>query len=177
MAEELEISVASEVLEVAQKLIPGYHERLHGVKLIALFTNRKMMRGDREVSFRVTKLGGVLKFFTSGNKKDVSKGSDFMILFNQDAWKSYTETMRDALVDKAFCYMGLREGETKGGVHHNWLINQTDTEEFFENVRRFGLYHTGLTRLGQEIAQLPLPFAPETESIEQPKEEPETAEV
>lgn len=125
--------VAREVEQVAQRLVPKYHDMLGNANVrIAYF-----FRSD------IRKKGGKLVFGTTKKIMGLNAAladSDepfFCIVIAHPAWEVLPQKHREALVDHELCHCGV-EVDEKGEV--KLVLRNHDIQEFSDIVRRYGAW-------------------------------------
>ena len=158
--EELRIWEAVDAKNIAEGLIPKYHEHLEQAKILYLFTNQERKKCDRVRLAGTAKVSGLTKYLSSLHLSDdldapaVGHGADFVILFDGNIWERLTQAQRLALVDHELCHAGWVADEDDG----RFILRGHDLEEFVAVVERHGLWKSDVAMMDTVMRQLPLPL-------------------
>lgn len=134
---------AKEVKEIAEALLPKYHQHLldFKVKLTYLFTNKTSKKGGKEIWGTCRKISGMNAFL--GNS-DQDGEPFFVITISKDVWDVLPAAKREALVDHELCHAwaeASQKEDTDGEEPPIKLsVKPHDLEEFSCIVRRHGLW-------------------------------------
>lgn len=158
--EKLRIWEASEAKDLAEGLIPKYHEHLEQAKILYLFTNQERKKCDRVRLASAAKVSGLQKYLSSLHLSDdldapaVDHGADFVILIDGVIWERLTPAQRLALIDHELCHAGWVDNEDGG----RFFLRGHDLEEFVAVVERHGLWKSDVQMMDAVMRQLPLPL-------------------
>lgn len=145
---------APEVKEVADKLIPKYHQHLldFNVRVDYLFIDKIPMKGGKEVWGSCRKITNLNAYLA----KDKQSGGDpfFVITIAQPVWDVLPPNDREALVDHELCHASA-EATTKDDEDVVKLsINPHDMEEFAAIVRRHGMWRDSIEEFVKAARQV-----------------------
>lgn len=127
-------SQAETVERIANGLIPNYHPELAGARVLYVFVDKAGMKNGRELWGKAQKVGGLWEWAVE---------KDFVVQVAQDKWNELDENQRTALVDHLLeCCTG-EENEDDGSM--KWKIREPEVQEFASILKRYGVWHTGLT--------------------------------
>ena len=158
--EELRIWEAVDAKDVAEGLIPKYHEHLEQAKILYLFTNQERKKCDRVRLASAAKVSGLQKYLSSLHLSGdldapaVEHGADFVMLFDGNRWENLTPAQRLALVDHELCHAGWVADDDGG----RFILRGHTVEEFTEVIERHGLWRQDVEEMARVMRQLPLPF-------------------
>lgn len=129
-----EYQEAETVERIANGLIPNYHPELAGARMMYVFVSKAGTKNGREVWGKAQKVSGIWEWATE---------KDFVVQVAQDKWNELDENARTALVDHLLeCCTG-EEDEESGDI--TWKIRDPEVQEFASILKRYGVWHQGLT--------------------------------
>lgn len=129
-----EFSEAESVERIANGLIPNYHPELAEARIMYVFVDKAGTKNGRELWGKSKKVSGLWEWALE---------KDFVIEVAMDKWNDLDETQRTALVDHLLeCCTG-EENEDDGSM--KWKIRDPEVQEFASILKRYGVWHAGLT--------------------------------
>lgn len=136
---------APEVQEVAERLIPQYHDHLVDAKIGYFKRYGTWTSQGLTVNGKAVKVSSRDKFI---------HGLDFLIIVNADEWQQGTPEWRAALVDHELCHCQRAvDAEGEYAEHEDgspvWTIGGHAVEEFPEVAHRHGPWNPALKRLAK----------------------------
>ena len=126
---------ASEVAELAAKLINDHHDHLAEARIKYLFRNGKWQSKGKSTLGKAKLAAEDARFIGE---------YDFIIMISLNAWNSAVPAYREALVDHELQHCDCTED--KAG-NKKWSIQDHDVQEFVSVVRRHGLWENDLQKL------------------------------
>lgn len=117
-----------EVIDIAERLIDNYHQRLHAVRIGFLF------RESASLSKGMLVLGGA-QLVPARLKPYMDY--DFMIWLALEEFNHLESEQREALIDHQLCHCGVDEDDKLYLVGHN-------VEEFSIILNRYGFWNSSL---------------------------------
>lgn len=127
-------SEAETVGRIAGGLIPNYHPELVEARIMYVFVDKAGSKNGRELWGKSKKVSGLWEWALE---------KDFIIEVAQDKWNEMEESQRTALVDHLLeCCTG-EENEEDGAM--TWKIRDPEVQEFASILKRYGVWHAGLT--------------------------------
>jgi len=128
-----EYNEAETVERIANGLIPNYHPELAEARMMYVFVDKAGTKNGREVWGKAQKVSGLWEW---------AMEKDFVVQVAQDKWNEMDETQRTALVDHLLeCCTG--EEDDDGAM--KWKVRDPEVQEFASILKRYGVWHAGLT--------------------------------
>ena len=143
---------APDVEKVAEELIPLYHHHLidYSMRVDYVFTDKAPVIGGQVKAGTMRKVSGFNAFL--GGSEDCDPF--FVMTIHKDAWDEMTPKQRLALVDHELCHAAAEAKQQKDDGDGNSdmetdnpvkaSIRPHDVEEFFDVVRRHGIWNEGV---------------------------------
>ncbi len=149
MPKEPIIQRAEEVERVAQILISKYHPHLADVRLLYLFTDKKLKRCDRIRLGSAMRMNALQRFLSS-TLESVESGHEWIIMIDMHEWEQLDDKQRRACCDhqlehlKVFVKSGskfvrLPDDQDKDDFSE-WKIGRVDHDisDFAVTISRYG---------------------------------------
>ncbi len=134
---------AETVERIANGLIPNYHPELAEARMMYVFVDKAGTKNGRELWGKAQKVSGLWEWVVE---------KDFVIQVAADKWGTMNEQQRTALVDHLLESCTGEEDEDSGEMH--WKIRDPEVQEFASILKRYGVWHIGLSSfvsIAQEI--------------------------
>lgn len=151
---------APEIREIANDLIPRYHEHLElrADEIRYVFVDKASASAKGcQVFGRARKISGLNCYLSHSSPGDLNDFGDasipddmFLVEIAADAWRDLDSSQRVALVDHELCHLWLEYSEFTGEPKRSILPH--DVEEFGAVVARHGLWTPNLTSFQEQLA-------------------------
>jgi predicted SprT family Zn-dependent metalloprotease len=145
---------ATEVKEIAEKLIDKYHPHLQDAKDVIGYYFRE---GSSDWAGKAKKCTAFERYVT---------GNMLFVFINAEAWERMSYEQRLALVDHELCHFSrksTKEVDPKTNewvtIYENkndpdsWSIREHDVEEFSDVIKRHGLWDTGIEKFAAAVRE------------------------
>jgi hypothetical protein len=142
---------AKEALPIAKRLIDERHDHLLDVHIEYLFALEPLTSKGKEIDGQAKKVGGLNAYLAS--RESEFDGTEFVVIeISKSAWDMYSESQREASLDKRLCEIKLSE---KMKIQ----IVGPDAHAYYRNVEVYGDWEPDLKRLRKLFKQPLLPGA------------------
>jgi hypothetical protein len=154
---------SQEIVDLAKELIDDHHPHLRQARILYLVYEDKLDYRGLRVPGRVYKVH-------DREKEKLKK--DFEVVISQPVWNQIIEEENEeAAMDWLLCFI------TVGNEAGTWTTQDPDFYGFYNNVSRYGTWHTPLKNLDKRLAQQKLPFQPETTETYESTTDPDLTEA
>lgn len=148
MAKELTFWRADDAQQIADGLIPSFHEHLVGIAIVYVFRSKASQHGGKDVWARTRKVSGLNAWLACREKldpKEPSAPSFFVIEIASDIWATLTAPRRIALIDHELSH-----------IASDLTLVGHDVEEFSAIAMRHGAWTKSLKTFKQASGQKPM---------------------
>ncbi len=132
-------SPAKEVKEIAEELIPKYHQHItdYSIRVEYVFADKVPKKGGKEVWGTCRKVSNLNAFLAKDNP---DADPFFVITISQPVWEVLDQKSKVALVDHELCHTAAQYDEDDEEPAVKLSVNPHDVEEFACIIRRHGLW-------------------------------------
>lgn len=146
---------APDLLEMAQPIIDAHHEHLQGYPLRILWRSKMRKVGGAYAAATAEIVQGRNASLLMSEGEKAMEGQEsgfkfFLIEVAEDAWESFSDKQRLALLDHELMHCGVDDEGEMTTIPH-------DRELFYAEIERHGLWEKRLEKIADTILSLPMP--------------------
>lgn len=153
---------ASEVREIANRLIAEYHGHLNGIRIDYVFRSDTPKKNGKAVWGTAQKKGNLDAYLAGQEDEGFGHEAFFVITISRPIWDKLTYEQREALVDHELCHCWREdEADEEGRTVTKLSLNPHDLEEFTSVYYRHGDWRPDLEQFervaSERVATLRVP--------------------